>query len=116
MNLEGLLNQVKTSPQSIEFADVMAVIDAVYDFEPTGFTNGDTRNEAGENNGSCKIFGFARLQNLSEPQTLALFGDYYRSDVLKHLNGSDHQNIRNFMKQGWEGVLFDANPLTEKEA
>lgn len=115
MTLEQLLEQVTTHPETINFADVIAVIDATYDFEATGFNNGDTRNEAGENNGSCKIFGFARLHKLSEPQTLALFGDYYRSDVLKHLAGTDHQNIRNFMKQGWDGILFDANPLTEKQ-
>ncbi|MEC8427757.1 MAG: HopJ type III effector protein [Pseudomonadota bacterium] len=114
MTLEQLLEQIKTSPETIEFADVIAVIDATYDFEPTGFNNGETRNEAGENNGSCKIFAFAKLQNLSEPQTLALFGDYYRSDVLKHLSNTDHQNIRNFMKQGWDGILFDGNALAEK--
>jgi len=114
MTLEQLLEQIKTSPETIEFADVIAVIDATYDFEATGFSNGETRNEAGENNGSCKIFAFAKLQNLSEPQTLALFGDYYRTDVLKHLSNTDHQNIRNFMKQGWDGILFDGNALAEK--
>jgi len=42
---------------------------------------------------------------------LALFGDYYRSDVLKNPEGSDHQNIRNFMHKGWAGVTFKGEAL-----
>jgi len=29
-------------------------------------------------------------------------------------NGTDHQNIRNFMKTGLEGLQFDGIALTEK--
>ncbi len=50
---------------------------------------------------------FAKLHELSEAKTLALFGDYYRSDVLKNPEGSDHQNIRNFIREGWAGVAFE---------
>jgi hypothetical protein len=54
------------------------------------------------------------LNRLSEQQMLACFGAYYRDDVLKNPDGTDHQNIRNFMKTGWAGVAFDSMPLRAK--
>ena len=59
--------------------------------------------QQGENSGSCKIFAFAQLHHLDEASTLACFGAYYRDDVLKHPQGSDHQNIRQFINTGWQG-------------
>lgn len=110
----NLLDQIKLSPESIDFSDVIAFIDSNYDFTPTRFTNGNTVNEAGQNNGSCKIFSFAKLQKLTQEQTLALFGDYYRLDVLGNPEGTDHQNIRNFIETGWEGIEFEGEALEEK--
>ena len=114
MTLPAFLKKLNDAPESIAFTDTMAVIEASYDFTPAAFTNGDLRNEAGQNSGSCKLFAFALLNKLNEQQTLACFGAYYRDDVLKHPDGSDHQNIRNFMKTGWAGVKFDSMPLTAK--
>jgi hypothetical protein len=51
---------------------------------------------------------------LTKEQTLPLFGEFYRDDVLKKPHGTDHQNIRNFMKFGWEGITFDGDALREK--
>jgi len=109
-----LLTQLKTSPQTIAFKDVIAYIDQHYIFTPTKFTNGNTVNEAGENNGSCKVFSFAKLKGLNEEETLSLFGDFYRTDVLKNPEGADHQNIRNFMQSGWNGIAFEGEALAEK--
>lgn len=109
-----ILEQLNQQPERIDFTEVIAYIDANYDFTPTKFTNGETTNEAGQNNGSCKVFSFAQLHHLSEEKTLALFGDFYRKDVLQNPEGTDHQNIRNFMKTGWAGISFEGNALTEK--
>ena len=106
-----LLQQLKTSPETIDFKEVIAYIDGHYDFTPTKFTNGNTVNEAGENNGSRKIFSFAKLNKLSKDETLALFGDFYRTDVLKNPEGSDHQNIRNFQQFSWDEISFDGEAL-----
>ena len=106
-----LLRQLKTSPETIDFKEVIAYIDEHYDFTPTKFTNGNTVNEAGENNGSCKIFSFAKLHKLSKEETLGLFGDFYRIDVLKNPEGNDHQNIRNFQQFGWDGISFEGEAL-----
>ena len=114
MTLQHLLEKLRYAPDTIEFNDTIAVIDALYDFTPTQFSNGGLVSEAGKNNGSCKIFSFARLQNLNPQQTLACFGAYYRDDVLKHPEGTDHQNIRNFMKTGWEGISFEGEALKAK--
>jgi len=35
--------------------------------------------------------GFAQLQQLSQAETLACFGKYYREDVLQNPEGDDHQ-------------------------
>ena len=111
MNLPG---KIKTAPESSSFAEVISHIDENYSFTPTRFTNGKTVNEANQNNGSCKIFSFAKLQDLTEEQTLNLFGDYYRKDVLQNPEGTDHQNIRNFMESGWKGIAFEGYALGSK--
>ena len=118
MSLQTLLEQLKAAPESTNFTDVIAVIDDYYDYQDCEFTNGvgatAAVNAAGSNVGSCKILAFAQLNELSEAQTLACFGAYYRDDVLGSPEGSDHQNIRNFMKSGWAGVNFKGTALTAK--
>ncbi|MDH5180783.1 MAG: HopJ type III effector protein [Gammaproteobacteria bacterium] len=114
MNLNNFLTALRVQPDSITFDDTMAVIDANYHFTPAAFSNGDQFNDAGQNNGSCKLFAFARLHHLTEQQTLACFGDYYRKDVLENPDGDDHANIRNFMQTGWSGIRFDSQPLNPK--
>lgn len=115
MRLDDFLKKLNDNPESISFDDTMAVIAASYEFTPTAFANGQVRNEAGQNSGSCKLFAFASLNGLSQAQTLACFGAYYRDDVLKNPEGTDHQNIRNFMKTGWDGIRFDGTPLRPLE-
>lgn len=108
------IEQLRQALVTLVFSDTMNIIDALYDFTPCAFNNGNTRNEAGENNGSCKLFAFAKLNGFSEAETLACFGEYYR-DVLASPKGDDHQNIRNFMTTGWTGIQFDGSPLNEKQ-
>jgi hypothetical protein len=109
-----ILDLLKNEPGNIQFNDVIAHIDSNYDFTPTKFTNGEIVNEANQNNGSCKIFSFAKLNSLSKDETLSLFGAFYSKDVLEHPNSDDHQNIRNFMKFGWAGIIFEGEALVEK--
>lgn len=114
MSLEQFLNKIKAQAETITFAETIEVIEENYDFTPTRFTNGETVNETNQNNGSCKIFSFAKLHDLSKEETLQLFGDYYRKEVLENPTGTDHANIRNFMQQGWDGVQFEGNALIKK--
>jgi hypothetical protein len=111
MDLNTFLETLAHTPDNISFNDTLSVIDANYEFTPVSFQNGDLTNAQGKNSGSCKLFAFAQLQGLTQQQTLACFGDYYRSDVLKHPDGNDHQNIRNFMKTGWDGIKYSEQPL-----
>jgi len=111
MELELFLNRLQTQPETIEFPDVIALVNELYTFIPTGFRNHELINEAGQNTGSCKVFSFARLHELSKEDTLALFGAYYRADVLRTPDGTSHPNIRQFMETGWEGIEFDGVPL-----
>jgi hypothetical protein len=113
--MKQYLQTLDAAPDSIAFNDTMSVIDANYDFTPTAFRNGEMQNEAGQNNGSCKVFSFAKLHHLTPQQTLHCFGSYYRDDVLKHPQGSDHQNIRNFIRTGWDRIAFAGNALTRKK-
>jgi hypothetical protein len=98
-------------PNTIEFVDTMTIIENNYLFTPTPFTNGQAYNEAGQNNGSCKIFAFGLLHKLSKQQTLACFGSYYRDDVLNNPGGIDHQNIRQFMISNWNNIQFNGDAL-----
>ena len=114
MELTVFLDKLNASPESIQFEDTMSVVELNYTFSPSEFKNGEVTNLAGENNGSCKIFAFGDLQGLSADQTLACFGQFYRKDVLEFPENEDHQNIRNFMKFGWEGVHFSQQALAKK--
>ena len=114
MDINELIEQCRDAPQSVEFEQVMAIIDKHYNYTPSQFSNGSIKNPAGSNEGSCKIFAFAQLNNLSEMETLSLFGRYYRDDVMGHPEGNDHENIRNFLLDGWLGIKFDNIVLHEK--
>ena len=119
MNTKELIDLIQTNPIEVEFDQVIAVIENDYDYTATQFYNGlgenELVNEAGTNEGSCKIFAFADLNDLNEAQTLSCFGKYYRKEVLLDLGGDSHANISNFMKFGWEGLHFDSPPLLVKE-
>jgi hypothetical protein len=114
MNIKTFKDKLRKSPESIVFSETMAVIEANYEFTPTAFKNGVLENAKGQNSGSCKLFAFATAQDLTKEETLACFGKYYFDDVLKDPNGTGHQNIRNFMKTGFEGLSFENEPLIEK--
>ena len=114
MNIESFKNKLKESPKQIDFSETMNVVDENYNFLPTAFKNGTLENAEGQNSGSCKLFAFAKAEELTKEDTLACFGQYYFDDVLKDPNGSGHQNIRNFMNTGFEGLTFNGEPLTKK--
>ena len=114
MKINNFIEKVKSTPNEVDFKDTMAVIEANYTFKETAFKNGGTYNEAGQNSGSCKLFSFSKLNNLSKEETLACFGDYYRKDVLENPNNTDHANIRNFIKKGWDGIAFEGEALSKK--
>lgn len=109
-----MIQQLKNSSETIKFQEVIAYIDEHYDFTPTKFKNGNTVNEENQNNGSCKVFSYAKLNDLSKKDTLNLFGEFYREDVLKNPEGTDHQNIRNFIEFGWDGISFEGEVLKRK--
>ena len=117
LTIPELLTHLNTHPAALQFADVIACIDAHYHYTPQTFSNGIGKDcvtsTAGTNAGSCKIFAFGLLQALSEAQTLACFGEYYR-EVLATPDDSDHANIRTFMRHGWEGIHFDGVVLRVK--
>jgi hypothetical protein len=114
MSITSFLEKVKQTPNTVTFPETIAVIEKNYNFTPTAFQNGTQHNAAGENSGSCKLFAFAKLQNLSQTETLACFGAYYFDEVLGDPNGSNHQNIRNFIKSGWDGIAFEGTALELK--
>jgi hypothetical protein len=98
----------KLKANSLSFKEVIEFIETHYQHQPTAFKNGEVYNEATQNQGSAKVFSFAQLHNLSQEDTLYLFAEHYQS-VLNTPNGTDHQNIRQFMKHGWSGIYFN-NP------
>jgi len=90
----------------LKFQDVMEMIDTHYETGLIEFKNGDIVNKQGENEGSAKVLSYAALSNMDKDTTLKLWGEYYR-EVLADPDGDSHQNIRNFMKYGWDGVPFE---------
>ena len=109
--LINLLNQLKNN--SAIFNEVITFIESYYQHTPTAFKNGNAFNEVSENQGSAKVFTFAQLHNLNAEDTLYLFAEHYEA-VLATPNATDHQNIRQFMANGWEGITFEGEALTLK--
>lgn len=109
------LTQLLTSlrAQTATFSQVIAFIENHYQHTPTAFKNGEAYNEATQNQGSAKVFAFAQLHQLSPEDTLYLFAEHYQS-VLENPTATDHQNIRQFMKHGWEGIAFEGEALQRK--
>lgn len=112
VTLADFINQLDSNAEQVSFEQVMQVIGENYNYLPATFSNGDLLNEAGTNEGSCKIFYFAKLNGLTEQQTLTCFGRFYREDVVNNPQGNDHGNIRNFMQSGWGKVEFNSVALT----
>jgi len=103
----------KLKGNGLTFKEVIEFIETRYQHEPTAFKNGEAYNEATQNQGSAKVFSFAQLNNLSKEDTLYLFAEHYKA-VLNTPDGTDHQNIRQFMKHGWSGVVFEGQALLAK--
>ena len=118
MTTENLLDSIKNSPDEINFDEVIQYITDHYDYTPSRLTNGispdQVINEAGTNEGSCKVFAFGRIENLTKAETLVCFGEYYRNDVLNNPEGDNHANIRSFIKYGWQGIHFEGTALVKK--
>ena len=117
MEIDTFLSTIKKG-ERVAFTDTMRIIEEHYEYRPVLFTNGPDGdrivNPAGTNEGSCKIFAFAKLQELTEAETLALFGDYYRHDVIEHPDGDSHANIRTFIRYGWEEIRFSDAALSPR--
>jgi len=111
MTTNQLLQQVKE--HQIIFKDVLNHIESLYEYTPTAFANGMLQNFETENQGSAKVLYFAHLEKLSEKDTLALFAEHYEN-VLHNPEADAHQNIRQFIKNGWEGVSFQGTVLHKK--
>ena len=109
--LIALLASLKTN--SLPFTEVIAFIEKYYQHQPTAFKNGDTFNDATQNQGSAKVLTFALLNQLSEEDTLYLFAEHYQA-VLANAGGTDHQNIRQFIVNGWNGIVFEGEALVAK--
>ena len=106
---------VEMSGDDLTMEEVLELIDTHYEDGLIEFKNGDLINKAGENVGSAKILSYAALSGMDKETTLKLWGQYYR-EVLADPDGDSHQNIRNFMKYGWDGVPFENGiALTRKK-
>ena len=113
MSTTEFIEKLRRAPDQVAFQDTMDVIDQNFEYTPTAFQNGNVYSKAGDNEGSCKLFAFAKFFNLNQKETLHCFGNFYR-EVLENPNGENHQNIRNFMKTGWAEVEFEGEPLVLK--
>ncbi|OTG67511.1 HopJ type III effector protein [Acinetobacter silvestris] len=109
--VQELLKQLQSG--TAKFSDVIAFIEARYQHTPTAFANGQQHNTATENQGSAKVFSFAQLNHLDQQQTLNLFAEHYAS-VLATPEAVDHQNIHQFIQNGWDGIKFEGSALTAK--
>ncbi|GEP92896.1 HopJ type III effector protein [Chitinophaga terrae (ex Kim and Jung 2007)] len=111
---EQLDDLIKRSKENaVTFKEVIDFIETHYHHQPTAFRNGDAYNEATQNQGSAKVFSFAKIHQLKEEDTLPLFAEHYQS-VLQNPHGTDHQNIRQFVAHGWAGIAFEGEALTAK--
>ncbi len=112
MTQEEYLEELRSGAK-MKFEDLIALIDDDFDYTPSAFSNGEIENSIDENQGSAKLFCFAAVHQLSQLETLHCFGQYYQ-DVLNTPESNSHNNIRNFITYGWEGLKFDSPILSRK--
>lgn len=108
MNSKELLERVKN--KDILFAEIISFIESNYEYYPTAFKNGNLYNESNQNQGSAKVLYFAYLNQLEKEDTLLLFAEHYQN-VLENPEAENHQNIRQFIQNGWDGVQFETVTL-----
>jgi len=65
LTISELISRLNAKDESVDFSDVMQVVSQHYNYKESHFTNGELTNQAGTNEGSCKIFAFAKIHNLS---------------------------------------------------
>ncbi|GAA4131443.1 HopJ type III effector protein [Sphingobacterium kyonggiense] len=111
MTITQLLSNL--SNQQAQFKDVLGYIEEHYHYQASAFKNGKQENSSNENQGSAKVLYFAKLENLNQEDTLSLFAEHFQA-VLDRPQGEDHQNIRQFMENGWDGVSFESTVLVPK--
>lgn len=112
-DVSALLNALAL--KKIGFGEVISFIEDHYRYRPVDFVNGEVHNVAGSNEGSAKVFAFARLHGLDQLDTLSLFAEHYQA-VKDSPDGTDHANIRNFMHWGWQAFSMPVNPLTPRQS
>lgn len=99
-------SNVEMSADDLTMEEVLEMINTHYETQLLEYTVGDVVNKQGENEATGHILSYAALSNMDKETTLKLWGQHYRA-VLANPDGTDHANIRNFMKFGWEGVPFE---------
>lgn len=107
MNRNTLIEILKSASHS--FADTVSFIEEHYHYRASGFDNGPVRNDASENQGSCKVLAMALDLGLSDSQALQCFAEHYQA-VLTHPDGSDHANIRALREHGLATVDSTPHP------
>lgn len=103
----------KAKSNNLFFQETLEFINLFYIHTPGAFRNGEMFNGPDENQGSARVFAFAKKNHLDQATTLALFAEHYQS-VLADPDGSNHQNIRQFMINGLEGIAFDDEVLVKR--
>ncbi len=114
MTPQEFIQRLEIEPETLDFEDTISTIEGQFIYTPVTFHNHQLINQAGENEGSCKIFAFAKEMGLSEQDTLHCFGRFYRNDVLKNPEADNHANIRQFMQTGWDGINFTESALRKR--
>ena len=107
---QELLAQLQAG--TAKFSDVLAHIEARYQHTQQLFKMVHSKTLLLKIKAVQKFF-FCQVTRLDQAQTLSLFAEHYAS-VLATPEGTDHQNIRQFMQNGWDGVKFEGQALTEK--
>jgi hypothetical protein len=98
-------NSIKAGTKQVTYQDTIDFLDQHYIYLPVPFKCGDLSYEPGVKTGAAKIFSFALMVNMSEAETLRLFGEFYRN---LSPGGVERPNIRNFVKGGWGCISFES--------
>ena len=103
--VKAFAEKIKAGGSPANFAETIALIDEHYQYFEVPFSVGDVKNKANENTGSAKVLSLGLMTRMDEKATLRLFGEHY-AQVQATPQGTDHANIRSFIKNGFPGVEF----------
>ena len=109
--IKDSINTIREAWETIDFSNMIQLIDYLFETKPIEFTNGSEANKARTNLWSLKILTLGLMLGLNTNQILSLFGEHL-TEVENTPKWDSHKNIRALRTWGYTKIELPENPFT----